>query len=421
MRRVRLGPLFDFDQVARGIATAAVALLLAAFAKPCLAQAPKPRKDAGMTPAAISLDQVSFADVPQWREDDHLAAWKAFLASCGSVMRKADGNADDDLRNACEIAELTVQTGATQTRQGARRFFESYFRPHVVRATSPELQPGLLTGYYEPVLKGSRTPGGAYTVPVYRRPPDLVNVVAESERGAKSASFTHLRQSATGLTPYPARAEIESGALEGQGLELVYLRDPIDMFFMQVQGSGRIELPDGEKIRITYDGKNGHPYTSIGKVLVEAGVFAPGTVTMQALKKWLRADLKRARPVLWKNESYIFFRELKGDEARGAMGVNNITLQAGRSLAVDTTYHRIGTPIFVSSPNLAHGGKGGFNRLMIAQDVGSAIKGPERGDIYFGSGDAAGRLAGKTKQAGKFYVLLPDGPALHRHLVNATP
>lgn len=388
-----------------------------------LADALKPRKDSAMTAPAISSEAVTFADVPGWRDDDHLAAWKAFLGSCGvAIKSKSSEPASQLLAEVCEIAELTAQTGAPQTREGARRYFETYFRPHQVKAQRA-LEDGLLTGYYEPLIKGSRHPDSEYSVPVYRRPSDLVNVVAESERGAKSASLTHLRQTDKGLEPFPKRAEIENGVLAGQGLELLYLQDPIDMFFMHVQGSGRIELPDGEKIRITYDGKNGHPYTSIGRVLVDAGEFSPGAVTLQSLKKWLRADAKRAQSVMWKNESYIFFRELEGDEARGAMGVNNITLRPGRSLAVDTTYHAIGTPIFVSSPTLKHAYKSssGFNRLMIGQDVGSAIKGPERGDIYFGSGDAAGRLAGQTKHAGKFFVLLPDEGGLRSRIANVTP
>lgn len=402
-----------------------LAFVLAA-GTPCRAEDANPQSDRGVTTPAVKFDPVTFADVPGWREDDHLAAWKAFLGSCGAVMKaKPRGTASEDtnastlLKEACELAELTRQTGATQTREGARHYFETYFKPHTVSGGPSE---GLLTGYYEPLLKGSRTPNSQFAVPVYRRPPDLVNVVPESERGAKSASFTHLRQTDEGLHPFPTRAAIEQGALTGQGLELLYLEDPVDVFFMQIQGSGRVELPTGEKVRITYDGKNGSPYTSIGRVLVEDGFFPAGSVTLPSLRKWLRADAKRAQAVMWRNESYIFFRELKGDQARGAMGVNGITLQAGRSLAVDTSYHTIGMPIFVSAPSLKHATKSaGFGQLMIAQDVGSAIKGPERGDIYFGSGDKAGRLAGQTKHAGKFYVLVPDESALRQQIAAGAP
>ena len=180
------------------------------------------------------------------------------------------------------------------------------------------------------------------------------------------------------------------------------------MFFLQVQGSGRVKLTDGSIIRIHYDGKNGHPYSSIGRYLIEKGLLAADKVSMGALKRWLKADPERAKQVLWQNASYVFFRELKGPEANGPLGAMNAQLTPGRSLAVDTSHHALGLPIYVSGEGMTHVDKAGaFNRLMIAQDVGSAIKGPERGDIYFGSGDAAGRLAGVTKHAGQFIVLLP--------------
>jgi membrane-bound lytic murein transglycosylase A len=192
----------------------------------------------------------------------------------------------------------------------------------------------------------------------------------------------------------------------------MYLADPVDVFFMQVQGSGRIRLPDGQMVRVHYDGKNGYPYTSIGRHLIDTGVLTADQMSLDALAKWLRADPERGRKVMWNNASYVFFRELTGAEAGGPLGVIEIPLTDGRSLAVDAGVHAIGTPIFVTSPTLSHATKGGaFERLMIAQDVGSAIKGPERGDIYFGSGDEAGRLAGVTKHQGNFYVLLPRADA----------
>jgi len=244
-----------------------------------------------------------------------------------------------------------------------------------------------------------------------------VNVVAESERGAKGDGFTHLRKTAAGAVPYATRAEIDKGALAGLNLELMYFRDAVDVFFMQIQGSARIKLPGGKTVRITYDGKNGHPYTSIGRYLIDKGHIDAGRMSLKALAKWLKADPARAEEVMWQNKSYVFFRELKGEEAEAAMGVLKIPLQTGRSLAVDTAFHAIGTPIYVAAPAITHAGSRaatapGFHRLMIAHDVGSAIKGPERGDIYFGSGDAAGRKAGITKHPGRFYVLLPRHDAL---------
>jgi membrane-bound lytic murein transglycosylase A len=226
-------------------------------------------------------------------------------------------------------------------------------------------------------------------------------------------SLTHGRKTEAGVEPFATRAAIEQGALKGKGLELMYLSDPVEVFFLQIQGSGRVKLPDGSVVRVHYDGKNGHPYSSIGRYLMEKGLLAADKVSMGALKQWLKADAERGKLVMWQNASYVFFRELKGPEAKGPLGAMNAQLTPGRSLAVDPGHHALGLPIFVSGDGMKHVNKAGvFNRLMVAQDVGSAIKGPERGDIYFGSGDAAGRLAGVTKHPGKFVVLLPnDAPA----------
>ncbi|MGQ0455893.1 MAG: murein transglycosylase A [Hyphomicrobium sp.] len=374
-----------------------------------------------MTTTAVTFEPSSFAELPGWESDDHLAAWKAFIGSCKPVLNAVRTVATTAakppplaLLDVCELALRTAQDTPHQTRAGARAFFEAHFTPHAVLHDAGN---GLLTGYYEPLVKGSRVADATYQTPVYRRPPDLVNVVAESERGAKSHQFTHMRQTADGLKPYVTRAEIDQGALKGQNLELLFFKDPVDVFFMQIQGSARVELPSGEQIRITYDGKNGYPYTSIGRHLIEKSEIKPDDMSLKSLSAWLKADRKRAEPVMWANQSYVFFRELKGAEAGGAMGALNIQLQVGRSLAVDTAFHAIGTPIYVSSPSLKHASKSaasqdGFNRLMIAQDVGSAIKGPERGDIYFGSGDQAGRVAGVTKHPGRFFALLPRDAAL---------
>lgn len=374
----------------------------------------------------MTLTPVPFASLPGWEGDDHLAAWKAFVASCKPVIdAEKAGNKSGAMRpppallEVCTLALATAASKTSQTRAGARVFFEAHFRPHsVTQSTGAD---GLLTGYYEPLVKGSRVADATYQTPVYKRPADLVNMVAESDRGAKSNAFTHMRQTDKGLVPYLTRAEIEQGALKGKNLELLYFKDPVDVFFMQVQGSARIELPDGKQVRITYDGKNGYPYTSIGRHLIEAGTFTPDTMSLKALAAWLKADRNRADPVMWENKSYVFFRELAGTEAEGAMGVLGIALQAGRSLAVDTAFHAIGTPVYVAAPSLTHATGKGFARLMIAHDVGSAIKGAERGDIFFGSGDKAGRTAGVTKHPGKFFVLVPGGDAIASNAQGRAP
>lgn len=363
------------------------------------------------TGVEVAFTPVTFAELPGWEADDHLAAYLAFAGAAPALQRAAEASSSGKTRTADPALVAAVARAAAESiasRAAARAFFEAAFAPHRLAHTGAE---GLLTGYYEPVLAGSRTPEGPFRIPVYRRPPDLVNLVAESERGALAHGLTHARRTADGVAPYATRAEIEAGALAGQGLELVWLADPVDAFFMHVQGSGRIRLPDGQTIRITYDGKNGHPYTSIGRHLIDAGLFRPEDMTLDALKAWLEADPARGAKVMQENRSYVFFRELARED-EGPLGALGIPLSPGRSLAVDTAFHALGTPVYVSAPTLRPwGGETGFARLMVAQDVGSAIRGPERGDIYFGSGDAAGRIAGATKHPGRFFVLLPRASA----------
>jgi len=356
--------------------------------------------------AAPAFEPVAFGDLPGWSDDDQLAAFRCFLRSAPALGRSGS-SASGKTQVAGEALVRAARCAADEadritTPDAARAFFEAWFIPHRLVHRGAE---GLLTGYYEPVLPGARACEGPFHVPVYRRPPDLVNLVAEEERGALAGGLTHARRTAAGIEPYATRAEIEDGALAGQGLELVWLADPVDAFFMHIQGSGRIRLPSGEMIRITYDGKNGHPYTSVGRHVIDAGLFRESDMTLDALKTWLMADSARGRAVMQENRSFVFFRELEGE---GPLGALSIPLSDGRSLAVDTAFHAMGSPVYVSAPNLDPWRRGdGFHRLMIAQDVGSAIRGPERGDIYFGSGEDAGRLAGATKHRGHFFVLRP--------------
>ena len=378
---------------------------------------PVPQKaKAPMTREAVRYEPVPYGSLPNWATDDHAAAFAAFLKSCRRlVLVGRDNSAKIDLGaphvsaliETCTVAmasERNIKSAAD-----ARRFFEQRFVAHRVVHAGP---PGLLTAYYEPVIAGSRVAGGRFTTPIYRRPPDLVNLVEETQRGAVGSALTHARKTATGTEPYATRAEIDGGALQGRGLELLYLPDAVEVFFLQVQGSGRIRLPDGSLIRVTYDGKNGHPYTSIGRHLIDNGIIDAGRMSLQALAEWLKADPKRGRDVLWQNKSYVFFRELQGAEAASPLGVLDVPLTTGRSLAVDVGFHALGLPVFVSSPTLTHAGdRNGFRRLMVAQDVGSAIRGPERGDLFFGSGEEAAKIAGITKHPGTFHVLLPIATA----------
>jgi membrane-bound lytic murein transglycosylase A len=213
------------------------------------------------------------------------------------------------------------------------------------------------------------------------------------------------RKTAEGFAPYPDRAAIEAGFLAGRGLEIVWLADPVDAFFIQVQGAARIRLADGHTLRVTYAAKTGHPYTPIGRVLVEMGALKKGAVTMQSIRAWLAAHPAEARGVMQKNRSFVFFREAPvGNEKLGPVAAAKVPLIAGRSLAVDRLLYGFHLPIFVDT-RLPDGTA--FRRLMIAHDTGSAIVGPARGDIFFGSGDEAGAIAGAMQAEGGFYVLVP--------------
>jgi membrane-bound lytic murein transglycosylase A len=383
------------------VATGAVDVMASDPVKPTVSPAVK-----SATKSAVAYNPVTFTELPGWDQDDHLLAFKAFRKSCERLLAAAHERAGGDKAEPTLVSVCqTAMALAKPTKAGARAFFEQNFTANALSHDGP---PGLLTGYYEPVIQGSRTAQGAFQTPIYKRPPDLVNLVDETRRSAAAAALSHARKTDKGIEPFATRAEIDQGVLKGRNLELMYFADPVDVFFMQIQGSGRVKLTDGSMVRVHYDGKNGHPYRSIGRYLIEKGIVAADKMSMDALSKWLKSDLERGKQIMWQNASYVFFRELKGEEAKGPLGAMNAPLTAGRSLAVDTLYHALGTPIYVTAGVAGASSKAGpFRRLMVAQDVGSAIRGPERGDIYFGSGDAAGELAGTTKRAGNFIVLMP--------------
>ncbi|MGZ5916934.1 MAG: murein transglycosylase A [Methyloceanibacter sp.] len=343
----------------------------------------------------VRLTPIDFTEIEGWQEDDQSAALAALLRSCRAVGTAA--------ASPCAIAMTLGEAG---TRGAARGFFEAHYAPHRLGSGA---EPGLVTGYYEPEVFGARARGGRFQVPVHGRPGDLVPIAPDLERARFNDRLTSMRQTPEGLVPYYTRAEIDCGALSGRGLELLYLDDAVELFFMQAQGSGLVRLREGGSVRLTYVGKNGHPYTSIGKLLVERGELASGAASMQAVKEWLRADVAHGRRLMAENASYVFFREFGGDEARdGPLGAEGVALTAGRSLAVDAAVHALGTPIYVAAPGLITPEGAPFRRLMIAQDVGSAICGPERGDIFWGCGEAAGAIAGGTIAAARFIVLLPN-------------
>ena len=344
---------------------------------------------------AIRFVAVGFDAVPGWAEDDHAAALGAYLRSCSKAKDVA----------AKRVCEAAAALEPATDKDAVRKFFETHFMPHVVEGAASK---GFVTGYYEPVIDGSLKKNAKFTVPVLARPDDLVTLKSDIERARFNEEITGARRDGEALVPYHTRGEIVDGVLAGRGLELLYLEDPVELFFLQVQGSGVVKLPDGRQVRLGFAAKNGHPYTSIGKLLVSRGEGKPKDLGMPGLKAWLRADETRGKALMNENKSYVFFRVLDDEEGKdGPVGAQGVALSPGRSLAVDAAYHALGRPIFVAAPDLSDESGKPFRRLMVAQDVGSAIRGPERGDVFWGTGEAAGAIAGGTRADARFFVLMP--------------
>lgn len=331
------------------------------------------------------LTPATFADLPGWKEDDPAPALAAFLRSCR--------------RSPSAACEAAARAGS------ARTFFESSFQPFAVSAgDDPE---GLFTGYYEPQLQGSRKRSDRFRVPLYVRPPDLVTVDLGDFREELKGQRIAGRVEEGALVPYPDRKAIEGGALSGRDLELVWVDDPVDAFFLQIQGSGRVRLDDGSEMRVGYAAQNGHPYFAIGKDLVERGAMSREEVSMQSIRRWLEQNPDLAGDVMARNASYVFFEELKGE---GPLGAQGVPLTPGRSLAVDLKPWQLGTPVWLDTraPSPREGEPDRpLRRLMIMQDTGGAIRGVVRGDVFWGHGAEAAEVAGRMKHPGRMWVLLP--------------
>jgi membrane-bound lytic murein transglycosylase A len=352
----------------------------------------------------VDKTEVEFSAIEGWEKDDHRSAFTTFRKSCGRVISPVNGqHADGRLADICRIAVLLP---AKLSAQDSKAFFELNFDPWLVKRPD---KGAMLTGYFEPEVKGSLKPTKHFATPVYNKPEDLVLLTRIANRGALPADLTAGRMGTDGMmVPYYTRQEIEQGALNGKGLEIAYLSDPYEAFVMQIQGSGLIRLPDGRGLRIGFAGKNGHPYTSVGKLLVERGELQSESASMDSILAWMRANKQRGQELMWENKSFAFFRLLSTSEAEdGPQGAMQLPLIAGRSLAVDPRYYELGSPIWVAAPTLKHMQAKSLARLLVAQDTGSAIRGPVRGDIFWGSGEAAGKIAGQTKHICDFYVLLP--------------
>jgi membrane-bound lytic murein transglycosylase A len=370
--------------------------------------APDPGPEPGLEPApgsaGLSLMQVAWDDLTAWPEDDLSQALATFNRSCEALLRlppdRAMDGGDfagtaDDWQPVCELAAFVPADN-----DAARAFFEEAFVPFSV-AEDGDAE-GLFTGYYVPVLQGRLTRDANYDVPLLARPDDLVSVDLGRFDPDHAGQQIYGRVEAGKLTPYFSRAEIETGAWSNPSMPLIWLADPVEAFFLHIQGSGMVQLADGSMVRMGFAGKNGLAYTSVGRYLINQNLLGQHEASMQGIKSWVADDPAARIPVLHQNASYVFFHRQVAD---GAIGALDVPLTARRSLAVDRGHIPLGAPLWLSlaGPNNLDVS----NRLMIAQDTGGAIKGAVRGDFYWGEGDAAGSRAGRMKQAGHYYILLP--------------
>lgn len=362
----------------------------------------------GPLPASskLTLQRASFTDLPDWRDDTHGAALLAFRHSCRRLRSQPAsrslggggiGGTVADWRPICAAA-AGIDGGDDVA---ARRFFETWFVPYLAGDNhQPE---GLFTGYFEPELRGSWTRKGSYQTPIYARPADLIDADLSRFRPQWKGRRLAGRLAAGNFVPYATRAEIESGALSGRGLEMLWVDDRVDAFFLHVQGSGRVVMEDGQTVRLGFAGRNGHVYKSIGRELIIQGAIDKDDVSMRAIQTWIKAHPAEGRLVMSRNPSFIFFRILDGD---GPVGAQGVVLTPGRSFAVDPRFVPFSLPIWLDTTDPLDPEKP-LRRLVVAQDGGAAIKGPVRGDFFWGRGALAAARAGSMKQSGRYYLLLP--------------
>jgi membrane-bound lytic murein transglycosylase A len=386
------------------------ALLLLAVIAGC---APKPPP----APPPLAFRTASFADLPGYRADRVAETLPALGRSCPRLTARAERSIDNyerygtgnDWRGFCAaLAQLPPGDDAA-----LRRLVEAELQPVLVIGDGKA--EGLFTGYYEPLVRGSRTRQGRYTVPLYRQPPDLVQVDLGEFRDSLKGQRIAGRVRDGRLRPYEDRGQIEAGALANKNLELVWLDDAADAFFLQVQGSGLVQLDTGARTRVGFAAQNGHPYVAVGRVMIDRGTISREDVSMQAIRAWLRSHPEAAPELLRQNPSYVFFRELPApkDDLDGPPGAQGVALVPGRSLAVDRSHHALGLPLWLDAKQPAADGAGELplQRLMVAQDTGGAIRGAVRGDVFWGAGPQAESIAGRMKHPGRYWLLLPKAVA----------
>jgi membrane-bound lytic murein transglycosylase A len=348
---------------------------------------------------ANHLRRGAWNDLPGWRDDDPAAAWNALLTSCSTLKTQ------EPWRAVCAAATALQRPN----REQARRFFETQFNPYQLLQPDGGVE-GLATGYYEPLLRGSRTPTTRYRYPVYGVPDDLLALDLPAFSAEPRDSRARARIDGKRVVPYFDRAQIEAGTAPVRGKEIAWVDDPVELFFLQIQGSGRLDLEDGGVLRLGYADHNGHPYRSIGRLLIDRGELTADRASMQGIKAWAQQNPAKLRAVLDFNPRYVFFRELP-QGLGGPLGAQGVPLTARRSIAVDPRFVPLGSPVFLATtwPLSAKP----LNQLMLAQDTGSAIRGAVRADFFWGYGDDAGREAGRMKQPLRMWVLLPRGYPLN--------
>ncbi len=362
---------------------------------------------------ALNLRQTDFASLPGWQQDNLTDFLPALIKSCTKILtlpatRDMGGvglaGTAADWQPLCNEALVLPPEPAV-----IKAFMEQNFTPYQVLNNTEET--GLFTGYYEASLNGSQTRQGPYTTPLHLRPPELVMVDLGQFRDELKGQRIAGKVENGNLTPFDPRAEIERGTLEGRELELVWVDSAIDAFFLHIQGSGIVEMDDGTTLRVGYAAQNGHPYFAIGKALIERGHIPKEQMSMQAIRGWLDANPDQAEEIMQLNASYVFFRQLDGDGPIGAQGVE---LTAERSLAVDRKWMPLGVPIYLETEVAGASSTAPaqpFRQLMMAQDTGGAIRGPVRGDVFWGYGDHAYEMSGAMKNDGRYWILLPNALA----------
>jgi membrane-bound lytic murein transglycosylase A len=340
-------------------------------------------------------EPLNFASLDGWKDDDHAAAFGTFLKSCRAILNAGKGvrTARPFLGALFKVCDHAAAAGPLD-RDHARSFFEENFKP--VRVIPGGQSDGFYTGYYETEVDGSRFPSDEYTIPIYAAP-------AETVRKHQSKVFADLD-----------RTRIEDGALAGKDLEICYVKNPIDAFFAQIQGSTRVKLDTGKVLRLNYVASNGQPYTPVGKFLIDRGVVSKEEMSLDKIREFMESNPDEGRELRRKNRSFVFFQETALGAQDECVGAQGVALTPGRSLAVDKRIHVYGTPIWVDAtlPIDSEKPDTKFQRLLVAQDTGSAIVGPARADIYFGHGEEISHVAGRIKQFGKFVMLVPQSIAV---------